>query len=137
MRAIGSSLNRVSERPTGARWGASRPWSRQVRAGHCVVERDALVEGGERAELDVPAQGGLAGEQSGHRACRILVGVGEQPHRLELVGVQEVGFVDHVDDLSAAFGGFGGEQLGGLTKNTESNGGCSAGPDHGSTGSPR
>jgi hypothetical protein len=40
--------------------------------------------------------------------------VGEQPHRLELVGVEEVGFVDPEDDLSAAFGGFGGEQLGGL-----------------------
>jgi hypothetical protein len=30
------------------------------------------------------------------------------------VGVEAVGFVDHEDDLSAAFGGFGGDQLGGL-----------------------
>jgi hypothetical protein len=35
--------------------------------GHCVAQRDPLVQCGERAEFDPPAQGGLADEQACER----------------------------------------------------------------------
>jgi len=36
-------------------------------AGQCVAQRDPLVEGGEGAEFQPPAQGGLAEQQPGKR----------------------------------------------------------------------
>jgi hypothetical protein len=44
----------------------------------------------------------------------VHVGVGQQPELFELVGAQEVGFVQDQDDGSAAFVFLGSEQFGGL-----------------------
>ncbi len=65
----------------------------KVHAGHGVAQPDALIEGGESAELDAPAQGGLADKQAGERT-RVHLRAGQQPQLLELLGVEEVGFVD-------------------------------------------
>src|SRR5581483_3495946 len=46
-------------------------------AGHVVADGDALVEGGELAELEAAAQGGLADEQGGERGGGVHVVVGE------------------------------------------------------------
>ncbi len=62
-------------------------------AGHGVADGDALVEGGEDAELDPAAQGGLADEEAGQRAGGVEVVVGEHADGFELGGFEHVGFV--------------------------------------------
>ena len=82
--------------------------------GHGVAEADALVEGGQDAEAEHAAQGGLADEQAGQRAGRVHLGVGQDPDGLELVVGQEMGLVDDQDGDPAALVVLGGEQAGGL-----------------------
>ena len=43
--------------------------------GHGVAQGDPLVQGGQHAEAEHPAQGGLAEEQAGQRAGRVHLGV--------------------------------------------------------------
>ena len=83
-------------------------------AGHLVADGDPLVQGGQHAELDHPAQGGLADQDGGERGAAVHVVVGEHADRFELVVVQEVGFVDDQDGGAAAFGGLAGQHVVGL-----------------------
>src|SRR5439155_2264814 len=85
-----------------------------VHPSHGVTQGDALVERGEGAEFDPPAQGWLPNQQRGERAAGVKVGVGQQPQFFELVGVEQVRLVDHEHDGAAAFVVFGGEQVHGL-----------------------
>ena len=62
--------------------------------GHGVAQGDPLVQGGQHAEAEHPAQGGLADEQAGQRAGRVHLGVGQDPDGLELVVGQQVRLVD-------------------------------------------
>src|SRR5260221_11488719 len=83
-------------------------------AGYVVADGDALVEGGELAELQPAPQGGLADEQAGEHRGGVHGVVGEHAHGLELVGLGGVGFVDDQHGGAAAFGVLGGEGVGGL-----------------------
>ena len=65
--------------------------------GHGVAQGDPLVQGGQHAEPQHPAQGGLADEQAGQRAGGIHLGVREEPELLQLGGVKQVGLVDFSD----------------------------------------
>src|SRR5262249_971335 len=82
--------------------------------GQVRFDRDALVERGEHAELEHVPQGGLADEQAGEGGGGVDVEVGQHAQGLELVGGQQVGFVEDQDGDTASFGVFGGEGLGGL-----------------------
>ena len=73
-----------------------------------------MVEGGEGAEAEALAEGGLADQDEGEGGGGVHLGVGEQSELFELVGVEEVGFVDDEHDPSSPFGDFGGEGVGGL-----------------------
>src|SRR5216683_6074947 len=86
----------------------------QGHAVHVVADGDPLVEGGELAELEPAPQGGLADEQAGEYGGGVHGVVGEHAHGLELVGLEEVGFVDDQHGGAAAFGVLGGEGVGGL-----------------------
>ena len=46
-------------------------------AGYLVADGDALVEGGQDAELDHAPQGGLAGQDGGDRGAAVHVVVGQ------------------------------------------------------------
>src|SRR5438132_555889 len=63
-------------------------------------------------------EGGLARQYQGEGAGGVHVGAGEQAELFELVGGEEVGFVDDEDNLSASFGDFGGEGVLGLGDET-------------------
>ena len=80
----------------------------QGHAGHVVADGDALVEGGELAELEPAPQGGLADEQAGEDGGGVHGVVGEHAHGLKLIGLEEVGFVDDQDGGAAALGVLGG-----------------------------
>jgi hypothetical protein len=80
---------------------------------HRVTQGDALVEGGEHAEFDLPAEGGLADQQAGHRTGGVHVVVGEHPDGLQLVVIEQVG-VDDQDGDTAPLGVLGGRRVGGL-----------------------
>jgi hypothetical protein len=56
----------------------------------------------------------LADEHERERGGGVHVGGGEQPEFFELVGGEQVGFVDDEHDAPASFGDFGGERVGGL-----------------------
>jgi hypothetical protein len=56
----------------------------------------------------------LADEETRERGVGVHVRVGEQAELFELVGGEEVGFVDDDHDAFAAFVLFGGERVGGL-----------------------
>jgi hypothetical protein len=64
---------------------------------HGVAQRDVLVEGGEGAELDPPPQGGLPDEQACERRVAVHVGVGHESEFFELVGIEQMRFVDFTD----------------------------------------
>ena len=81
---------------------------------HGEAERDSLVERGEHAELDPPPEGGLSDEQTRERGSGVEFAVGQEPDFFELVGGEEVGFVDRGDDAFTSFVFFGGEQVNGL-----------------------
>src|SRR6185437_6081727 len=83
-------------------------------AGHLVADGDPLVEGGEHAELDHAAQGGLADQDGGERGPAVHVVVGEHPDRLQLGVVQQVGLVDDDDRGASSFGGLAGQDVVGL-----------------------
>ena len=90
------------------------PVSVGVSGGIAYLRGDSLIERGEHAELDASAQGWLSDEEAGERGFRIEFAVGEQPDFFELVGGQEVGFIDRHDDSFAAFVFFASEQIDGL-----------------------
>ena len=95
MSPTASSENSVSARPASLRWWADVGGGLgRVHARHGVAQADALVEGGEGAQLDAPAQRGLAHQQAGERS-RVHLRAGEQAQLLELVGIEEMGLVDH------------------------------------------
>ena len=79
---------------------------------------------GEHAEADHPPQGGLADQHAGQRAGGVHLVVGEHPHGLQLVGLEQVALVDQHGD-AAALVVLGGEQPGGLG---DQGGGAVAGP---------
>ena len=82
--------------------------------GHGVADGDPLVQGGQDAEAEHPAQGGLADEQAGQRADRVHLGVRQEADGLELV--RESAGVPRrwpAGD-AAALVVLGGEQPGGL-----------------------
>ena len=54
-------------------------------AGHVVADGDALVEGGELAEFEPSAQGGLADEQAGERGLTSL-GIANYHHATVVSG---------------------------------------------------
>ena len=81
---------------------------------HSETQCDALIERGEHAELDPPAQRRLADEKARERGFRVELAVGEEPDFFELVRGEEVGFVDRDDHAFASFVLFGGEQVNGL-----------------------
>src|SRR6202034_4137294 len=83
-------------------------------AVHVVADGDPLVEGGQDAELDHAAQGGLAEQDGGERGLAVHVVVGEHADRFELGVVEQVGLVDEQDGGAAAFGGLAGEHVVGL-----------------------
>src|SRR5262249_43220891 len=79
-----------------------------------VANGDALVEGGEDAEFDPSAQGGLPDQEGGCRRAGVHVVVGEHPDGLEAGVVEQVGFVDDQHGGASAFGGLQSEGVGGL-----------------------
>src|SRR6266571_2318438 len=82
--------------------------------GHGIPDGDALVEGGQDAEAEHAAQGGLADEQAGQRAGRVHLRIRQDPDGLELVVCQEMGLVDCQYGDPAPLVMLGGEQGGGL-----------------------
>src|SRR5215218_41205 len=86
----------------------------QVHAVQVVAQRDALVEGGQGADLQPPPQGGLAQQQAGERRAGVHVVVGEHADLLQLLGRQQVGLVDDHHGGLGLLGLLGGQQLGGL-----------------------
>src|SRR5271166_1676182 len=82
--------------------------------GHGVAQGDPLVQGGQDAEAEHPAQGGLADEQAGQRAGRVHLRIRQDPDGLELMVRQEMGLVDGQDGDPAPLVVLGGEQGGGL-----------------------
>ena len=82
--------------------------------GHGVAQGDPLVQGGQDAEAEHAAQGGLADEQAGQRAGGIHLGVRQDPHGLELAVGQEMRLVEDEHGDPAALAVLGGEQGGGL-----------------------
>ncbi|MFG2638899.1 hypothetical protein ACGFX8_35105 [Streptomyces sp. NPDC048362] len=57
---------------------------------HVVADLDALVEGGQDAELDLVPQGRLADQQAGQRAAGVHLVVGQHPDRFELLVVEQM-----------------------------------------------
>ena len=86
-------------------------------AGHAVdvgAQGDPLVQGGQDAEPEPGPQGGLADEQGGEAGRRVEVVAGEHADRLELAGVELVGFIQDQDGGPAPFFCLGGQRVGGL-----------------------
>jgi hypothetical protein len=79
-----------------------------------VADGDALVQGGDLAELEASSQGGLADEEAGERGRGVHVVVGEHADAFELGGVEHVGLVDDHHGGAAALGVLGGEGVAGL-----------------------
>ena len=82
--------------------------------GHGVAQGDPLVQGGQDAEAEHAAQGGLADEQAGQRAGSIHLGVGQDPDGLKLIVAEQVRLVDDQERDTAALAVLGGDQAGGL-----------------------
>src|SRR6266581_9584891 len=82
--------------------------------GHGVAQGDPLVQGGQDAEAEHAAQGGLADEQAGQRAGSVHVGVGQDPDGLKLVVAEQVRLVDDQERDAAALAVLGGDEGGGL-----------------------
>src|SRR6266571_5603751 len=81
-------------------------------AGHAVevgAQAGALIEGGQDAEGEPGAQGGLADEQGGEAGRGVEVVAGEHADRLELRRAELVSLLQDQDGGAAALGGFGGE----------------------------
>ena len=108
--ATASSLNSGSERPRSEVVGDVPAGLVGCQGGHGVAQGDPLVQGGQHAEAEHPAQGGLAEEQAGQRAGRVHLGVRQDPDGLELVVGQEISLVEDQQRDTAALVMLGGEQ---------------------------
>jgi hypothetical protein len=62
--------------------------------GDVVADRDALIQCGEHPQSESLPQAGLADEHDREWGSGIHIAIGEEPGRLEVVFVQQVGFVD-------------------------------------------
>jgi hypothetical protein len=62
--------------------------------GHGIAQGDPLVQGGQDAEAEHAAQGGLADEQAGERAGGVHLGVGQDADGLELAVGQKMSLVE-------------------------------------------
>ena len=58
---------------------------------------DPLVQRGEHAHAQLPVQGRLPGQDGGERGRRVHLGVRQEPQLLQLIGLQEMRFVDFSD----------------------------------------
>ena len=110
-----SSLNSGSDRPGELEVVGDVPAGLVgCQGGHGVAQGDPLVQGGQHAEAEHPAQGGLAEEQAGQRAGRVHLGVRQDPDGLELVVGHEMSLVEDQQRDTSALVMLGGEQAGGL-----------------------
>ena len=88
--------------------------SRVGHAGHGVAQRDALVEGGEGAELDPPPQGRLTDQQAANGLCESSSALVSSRSSSSWSAASRWASSSTIDDVPAAFVFLGGEQVGGL-----------------------
>ena len=87
------------------------PVSLQIHPVDRAAQRDPLIESGEDALAQPATQGRLTEQQTGERRPGVHLGVRQHPQLFELLGREQMRFVQDDDHGLATLGSLGGEQL--------------------------